>query len=516
VRGPHQFGPGATVANIASAAYDKIQDDQRGCAPAHERALRIILANPPNVRNNACMLNGPNLGLLYLGGAIKQRWPKHVVRYVDARLSFKEHVAEVAAFKPDIYAISFASPFASVATQLIKAVRSIIPKALILCGGPHPSADPVPVLEQSPAEVCCVGEGEQTVVELLEAYQERRGFESIGGIVFRDSSGLIHRTGARKLVDDLDRIPPPDWDLIDFGRYSGWREYHGSMPGLMIPSRGCPFQCVFCSSPVWRGRGRPLRKRSPAKIAEEVQALYERGVRDLRLCADEMNADLDWSISVFDSIASLSHKDLHLQCNLRAAPITRDLALAMRRANCWLCHVGVESGVQRVLDGIKKQITLKQVQEGLTTLQEYGIKAFVFMMLYQAWERNGKLEFETTADVLRSLAYVARLRWRRLITGFGWAFATPYPGSELYSICLKYGLSVAPQSRFANGSQITLRLPGVSRSEMAAAFACGVLLQVALGVTNRDRLALLGANFRHALSKAVSLMTSVKPWRKTS
>jgi radical SAM superfamily enzyme YgiQ (UPF0313 family) len=462
------------------------------------------------------MLNGPNLGLLYLGGAIKRSWPKHVVGYVDARLSFEEHIAEVVAFKPDIFAISFASPFARVATQVIKGVRSAFPAALIMCGGPHPSADPVSVLEQSPADVCCVGEGEQTIVELLETYQEGRGFESISGIAYRDSSGRIRRTGARKLVEDLDRIPPPDWNLIDFGRYSGWREYHGSTPGVMIPSRGCPFQCVFCSSPVWRGRGTPLRKRSPAKVAEEVQDLYERGVRDLRLCSDEMNADLDWSISVFDSIASLGHEDLHLQCNLRAAPITRDLVLAMRRANCWLCHVGVESGVQRVLDGIKKQITLTQVEKGLSTLQEYGIRAFAFMMLYQVWERNGKLEFETTAEVFKTLAYIASLRLRRLITGFGWAFATPYPGSELYGICLKHGLSVASQSQFFNGNQITIRLPGISRSEMAAAFACGVLLQVALGVTNRDRMTHLGANVTHALSKAVSLMASVRLWHKSS
>lgn len=479
------------------------------------RPVRILLANPPNVKNNICMLNGPNLGLLYLGGAVKQRWPEHVVRYVDARLSFKEHIAEVVAFRPDVYAISFASPFASVATQVIKAVSSTVPRALIMCGGPHPSADPVPVLEQSPAAVCCIGEGEQTMVELLGAYQEGRSFESISGIVFRDSSGQIRRTPARKLLEDLDGIPAPDWDLVSFDRYSGWREFHGSTPGVMIPSRGCPFQCVFCSSPVWRGRGTPLRKRSPAKIAEEVQVLYERGVRDLRLCSDEMNADLDWSILVFDSIASLGHKDLHLQCNLRAAPITRDLALAMRRANCWLCHVGVESGVQRVLDGIKKQITLRQVEEGLSTLQECGIKAFAFMMLYQVWEHNGRLEFETTAEVFKTLAYIARLRWRRLITGFGWAFATPYPGSELYDICLKHGLSVAPQSQFFNGNQITLRLPGISRWEMAAAFACGVLLQAALGVANRDRMTRFGANATHALSKAASLMASVRSWQKS-
>ncbi len=78
--------------DLASAACAEAQDEQDATLPAAgERTLRILLANPPNVKNNACMLNGPNMGLLYLGGAIKQRWPKHVVRYVDARLSFEEH-----------------------------------------------------------------------------------------------------------------------------------------------------------------------------------------------------------------------------------------------------------------------------------------------------------------------------------------------------------------------------------------------------------------------------------------
>jgi hypothetical protein len=225
-----------------------------------------------------------------------------------------------------------------------------------------------------------------------------------------------------------------------------------------------------------------------------------------------MNVDLDWSISVFNSIASLGHKDLYLQCNLRATPITHDLASAMRRANCWLCHLGIESGVQRVVNGIRKQITLTQVEEGLVTLRDHDIKAFAFMMLYQVWEREGKLEFETTAEVFKTLSYVVRLRSRRLIAGFGWAFATPYPGSELYAICEKHKLCLRSSGEFANGNQIALRLPGIPKWEMGAAFACGVLLQAAIAMTSLDRITHLGANVTHAANKAVSLISSLRPW----
>lgn len=215
--------------------------------------------------------------------------------------------------------------------------------------------------------------------------------------------------------------------------------------------------------------------------------LYQAGVRDIYIRSDEMNFNVDWAVDVFCALSGLRHNDLFFQCNLRAKPITSVLAKAMKNARCTICHVGIESGNDRVLKGIKKGITLTDVNEFVRIMREHGISVYANMMLYQAWEENEILEVERTREVMNSLLFIIKLRSRGLIDQMSWSFATPYPGSELHRLCLKYRLARMnlKDHHILVPHDITVNLPGISEREMLVARSLGIMVQASLYLTSK-------------------------------
>jgi hypothetical protein len=222
-----------------------------------------------------------------------------------------------------------------------------------------------------------------------------------------------------------------------------------------------------------------------------------------------MNDKLDWAIAVFDALRDLDHPDLYFQCNLHLSRITSDFAKSMRRAGCWLCNVGLESGSQRVLDGIKKKTKLTEVETRLQTLKDQGVKVYAFMMMYQLWESDRGLEIETTREVFQSIRLVLSLWCKRLLNQMSWAYATPYPGSELYRICKRRGL--LPRNfdeSLVSSDLITIPIPGLSKVEIMTARLAGLLTQLLLNMSNRERYEphALIPNAKHAIVKLRQLL----------
>jgi len=222
-----------------------------------------------------------------------------------------------------------------------------------------------------------------------------------------------------------------------------------------------------------------------------------------------MNDKLDWAIAVFDALRDLDHPDLYFQCNLHLSRITSDFAKSMRRAGCWLCNVGLESGSQRVLNGVKKKTKLVEVETRLQTLKDQGIKVYAFMMMYQLWESNAGLEIETTREVFQSIRLVLSLWFKRLLMQMSWAYATPYPGSDLYRICKKYGLLARNFDESLVSSDImTIPIPSLSKFEIMTARLAGLLTQLLLNMSNRERYQrhALIPNMKHAIVKLRQLL----------
>jgi anaerobic magnesium-protoporphyrin IX monomethyl ester cyclase len=389
--------------------------------------------------------------------------------------------------------------------RTIEAVRQQHPRTAILCGGAHPTACFEEVLHDTAAEVCCLGEGEATIVDLIRHYRGDAKLEQIPGIAFRDQDS-VKRTPPRQLIEDLDEIPHPAWDLVDFDKYLGCRKYKGSPSTSIVPSRGCPYDCTYCSNPVWKVSKPWVRTRSPRSIAEEVELLYQRGIREVYMRADEMNPSHDWCVAVFRALAELGHEDLFFQCNLTARVMSDELAEALAQARCWVIHLGIESGSQRVLDGIRKGITPEEVIQTCRILKCHGIRIFGFFMMYQAWEEDDQLQVEMPRDVDTSLSFVWNLRRQKLVDYMRWSFATPYPGSHLHDVAVKYELLkpvAADERRSRTLLDISMQLPGVPEWQMSLSRTKGLALQGLFVLTSEGffRRRNLASNLRRAARK---------------
>ncbi|MFB3880118.1 MAG: radical SAM protein [Armatimonadota bacterium] len=441
--------------------------------------MRVLLADVP-AREWGYDASYPNMGILYLISYLRSRRPTNqvTVAYLDARKTLAQHVEAVREYSPDLYALSISSLAVSRLPGILEAVKAVAPRAEVVCGGTGATADPGSVLLGAPVDACVVGEGEETFSEVVAATAESHGSVRTGLIpgtaVRRDGSTEL--APDRELIGDLDTIPFPAWDLIDFSVYPGMHLKRASPETNVLVSRGCPYNCCFCSNPVWKHRRPWLRSRSPANVAEEVELLYNRGVREIYLASDEMNFDERYALSLCEELARLGHRDLYFQCNMRAHPLSDELAQALRGMNCWLVHLGVESANDRVLRGIGKHVTVAQIEAACERLARNGVRVYAFMMLYQAWEEDGLLQCETTDEVANSLRFTRRMFRHGLIHYMSWQVCTPLPGSRLYAIAQRHGL-MRDDPRAGYEHRLGMTVPGVTDTDVRRMLRKGILLK---------------------------------------
>jgi len=438
--------------------------------------MKIVLANPPFIKERY-MIYVPHVGILYLISFLRKHFRNLEFCYIEGSLSLKKHLEKVRKFKPDIYGLTITSFTSSNAYITINAVKNMFPDLPVICGGPHPSAAFEEVLNLSRADVCVIGEGEETMTELVSHYiKKTTSLDTIAGIAFR-KSGKIKMTSPRPFIKDLDSIPFPAWDIIKPEHYPGMSLLRKRPYLMVVVSRGCPYNCAYCSNPVWKS-GRPWhRVRSPENIAQEVKLLYGMGVRELTLRCDEFNINLNWSISVCEEIKKLGYHDLYFQTILRADKITDKLSKALNDINCWLVFLGIESGNQRTLDGYGKGITLEQVPAACKILKSRGIRIFGFFMSFNVWEENGKLCYEKPGEVMNTLNFARELLSSGLLDFNSWSLATPIIGAQLWHICLKHNLISEKQLTSTWGAS-PVKLPGINTKIIQKIKRKGTLLEI--------------------------------------
>ena len=435
--------------------------------------MKILLVDPP-ARTDDYDTAYPNLGLLQLVSYLREHTPlqDEDIVFLDQFHTIEDHLEAVARHRPAVYGISFSFLTQRLAYQTINALKRRFADLLIIAGGPHPTSAPEDVLENAAADLVCIGEGETLLAEVTDkVLSGDRDFSKTAGLALR-VDGRIVRTARRPVIEDLDSLPYMAWDRIDFSRFVGQHYCRSNRQSCIVVSRGCPYRCTFCSLPVWRVSKPFVRLRSPQNIAAEVDWLYRLGVREIKIVSDEINVALPWAKAVCEAIADLGHRDLFFQSNLRADKIDDELAHLFKRMNMWLVHLGAESANDRVLAGIRKQTTVAQTERGLDFLKRHRIRCLLFMMAFNLWEEDGRVQFETPREVRHSLWWAWKQFLRGRIAYMTWSMATPMPGSPLYDIVKRHRLDATKQvldnwDRNKDYLGIDLRPLGVSeRSKM--------------------------------------------------
>jgi radical SAM superfamily enzyme YgiQ (UPF0313 family) len=461
--------------------------------------MKIHFVFPPVIKtpkygelNIGCL---PPLGILYLASYIRGKIGGIEMKATDGLLTgYKQTIANIESFKPDILAVSFYTANALSAFELINYFKYKYPYMFILAGGPHATALPEESLQRSNVDVVVIGEGEITFYELVNLYRKglhhtAENLSKVNGIAFRDN-GYINKTAPCEPIEDVDTIPFPARDLIDITRYKGWYLNRNAPETGVLFSRGCSHECTFCANVVWKVCKRLNRRRSPKNIVDEIKCLHrEYGIREIYDCSDEFNSHLGHALEVCQEIKNRD-LDITWKTSMRAAPLTEELAKAMAESSCWYVMMGIETGNPETMKGIKKHMSFTQIENACRLLRKYHIKVMGLFMLYNVWEENGKLRYETTEMVKNTFRYINHLVKLGLLDYIGWSITVPYPGSQLYDTAVKYNLIKEKYAgnwdQWLVGDSYILQLPGVNHKDQVRLKTIGQLARARLIIKKHD------------------------------
>ncbi|MFN0091196.1 MAG: B12-binding domain-containing radical SAM protein [Acidimicrobiales bacterium] len=250
----------------------------------------------------------------------------------------------------------------------------------VVVGGPESASYPAEYLANG-ADVVVVGEGEETLAELLPALAAvgKHRLEAVAGVVFRDELGRLVHNPARPQVRDLDSLPWPDREAIDLARYVDvWRTHHGMGSVNLITARGCPYKCNWCSHATF---GHSHRRRRPADCADEVAHILERFAPDQVWYADDVfTISHKWLFEYADELARRGIR-VPFETISRADRLKKDDVMAALAAmGCYRIWIGSESGSQRILDAMQRGVKVEEVQWATKAAQRHGIEVGMFLM----------------------------------------------------------------------------------------------------------------------------------------
>jgi anaerobic magnesium-protoporphyrin IX monomethyl ester cyclase len=291
---------------------------------------------------------------------------------------------------------------------------------LLVAGGPLPTCDPLPFMELF--DIVVRGEGEQTILELLDAFNTGSELRAIPGIVYRERAALRGKnefvfTKDRPFTKDLDRIPFPARDLLPNGHYIRYaRKKYGYSITTVISTRGCPYRCEFCSNVVFGGS---FRERSPANVVDEIEAALRLGYERISFADDVFTMKKERVVSICDMILDRGLR-FQWECLGRVDSLDAPTAIKLKQAGCTRIYFGIESGDSYVLQLMNKKITIDQANKAVEIAHAAGLQVGAFFILFYPGD--------TDDSVLRTLHYAASLP----LDYVGLSMPYPLPGTALY------------------------------------------------------------------------------------
>jgi len=329
-----------------------------------------VLLTTPVIRQSYQRI--PDIGLGYLATGIRQKGHEALIFQCEKdKHSIEEFTSEVVKIKPDVLGIKVFSLDLPSVRKSIDAVRKNLPEIKIILGGPHPScAEPDELMDYfSEADYAFKGEADIGFPMLLDLIGGRETeIEEIPGLIYR-KNGSIHSNGPA-YETELDTLGFPSWDLIDPNGYSDrWSFWLKNVPtGIVLYSRGCPYQCTFCAAQVVSGK--KVRKRSIENVLEEMELLYDKyNIRNFDFIDDNFITMKKDVLILCDEIQKRGWKIDWSVGGVRLDALDAETIKSMEKAGCRSISVGIESGSERILKDMKKSLTLDKVSEKLALIK---------------------------------------------------------------------------------------------------------------------------------------------------
>ncbi len=326
----------------------------------------------------------PPLGVAYLASCLRQAGlpvgvfdASFVRRPADAlaRVLRERHY--------DLVAISALTSMMHDVATTAQLVKQVSPQTVVVVGGPHATVDPVSTATLPGVDAVHMGEGELSLPALVNAgldYHDRPGF----GYMLDNE---FHDNGRGPVVEHLDQVPYPAWDLLPMARYLQlWYQLDAVAYGLRgtsaIASRGCPFDCAYCQPTLRTIFGSRVRRRSVANVVGELQELKGRFAIDGVMWLDDtFLLDREWVRELCEAMVE-ARLGLLWGCNIRADRVDQEALEWMQAAGLRIAHIGIESATQRILDEVyHKGITVEQAEAAVLLAKRVGLKVRGYFML---------------------------------------------------------------------------------------------------------------------------------------
>lgn len=376
--------------------------------------MKVLLINPPyfNSKYKFIGLVAPPLGIAYIAAVLEENSVD--VEIIDAaalEMSWETLESEIRKKNPDLLAITALTPTISNAMQTAELVKKTCPQATVVMGGYHPTFNYQEILDTGFVDIVVMGEGEYTMLDLVETLSEGGDLSQVKGIAYGDVV-----TPARPLITNLDEMPFPARHLLPMDHYKILNmKLHTA---TMISGRGCPMQCSFCASAALHGR--QLRMRSPSNVVDEMEHLInDHGAGMIAFMDDTFTLKPSRVAEICDEIIN---RDLNVYwgCTARADTLSDELMYKLSESGCITMFLGVESADQQQLDRVNKQLTIDKIRSAFALARKNDIRTIASVVL--------GMPGDTKDSIQRTINFVRELNPSYAL----FSLATPYPGTRFY------------------------------------------------------------------------------------
>jgi anaerobic magnesium-protoporphyrin IX monomethyl ester cyclase len=376
--------------------------------------MKVLMINPPynSSKYKFIGLVAPPLGIAYIAAMLERNGV--TVKILDGPALEYDHDAlksEIQKYSPDIISITAVTPTIDSALKTAQISKEVCPDSITVLGGYHPTFTYQEVLKNNYVDVVVCGEGEQTMVELVDAIEKGKNLKEVKGIAIKN-----FKTPPRKIIDDLDSIPFPARHLLPMDEYKILNMKLTT--GTIVSGRGCPYNCSFCASSAMHGH--KLRLRSAENVVDEMEHLVnDHDIEMIAFMDDTFTINKNRVYEICETIKDRG-LDNYWGCTARVDTISEELLKTMKDAGCITMFLGVESSDQQVLNQLNKNTNINRIKKTFELTKKYGMRTIASVVL--------GMPGDTKRSIKSTIKFVKTLEPSYAV----FSLATPYPGTEFY------------------------------------------------------------------------------------
>jgi len=398
--------------------------------------LKIAIINPPApnhekyIREGRCEQRASSfqylmvpISLPSIAGLLRARgFEVILIDCMAENLDSANTIQKIEKFLPQLIIINFSTATFSADKNFTLELKKALPKTHLAGIGVHVSTLPEETLIETALDSIIRGEPEMTALDLANQLKGRDRLRYVQGLSYRGNPTFVNNP-AREFINNLDLLPFPARDLLKNERYK--MPIYNRPYTLVITARGCPNNCSFCTANIYYGS--KIRMRSPENVLDEVEEILNvHKIKDITFWADTFTFDRRYVLKICEGIKKRGLK-FRWMANARVDRVDPEMLKKMRETGCQILSFGVESGVQKILNRINKNITLKQIRQTFKWVRASGIESAAHIIF--------GLPGETEKTIQQTIKFVKEIDPDYI----QFYSAIPFPGTKFYDEASKKG-----------------------------------------------------------------------------